>query len=428
MGRTGRELGRSRGIRGFAGSRYAPRVKPAHSTRAAALVTAALLAALACVAPPLAHAQERRAAVGAIDGPRARALRAALEDELRGDARLETSSAAFGGRGPELVITARVGGARRRVRFELRALDGYDNVLATRSGAFTRGSAGDRPIIEALRSLIDEALTRLPPPAPLAPSAPEPPDEPPAEPPMEPGEPEASRDDPRLFTALVGVVARNRSASVELRNGGAHAYESGVYAELGLALELRPLAHEEGLVRGLFARASYHHAVGLGSEQCDTVTCTSFDTTFFRFAADAGFLFALADVLELGPSLGGGFEAYQLGDNPVLPTAEYPYLRVGLRARALALGELLVFDGDLGYRGLLGRDRLGSAFGPSGESFAMDASVGVSSTLDLGLALRIELGWAAAWHAFEGSGALQQGRAGRDEGVRFGASVGYALP
>lgn len=237
--------------------------------------------------------------------------------------------------------------------------------------------------------------------------------------------------DPRIFTLRVGVVLRTRDAEVVLESGAPRSWRSDpMYVELWAGLELRPLARSGDAWRGLFLRGDAAVAAGLGSrDESDR----SVATQFFRVSADLGYLAPLGDIVELGGSVGFGYDAYQLGANMLFPSVELPYVRPGVRARVRALGESLVVGVDVGYRGIVSRSALGETFGPAGgDSHGFDAGGGVSGAIDLGgdlggIAYGVEASWVGVWHTFAGTGALGAGERGTEHGVRLLFSAGWAI-
>jgi hypothetical protein len=144
-------------------------------------------------------------------------------------------------------------------------------------------------------------------------------------------------------------------------------------------------------------------------------------------SAHAGYLLPLASFLEVGASFGVGWERYDLGANVVLPAIDYPYLRPGIRARFRIVDELFVIGVDAGYRALLSREGLSTAFGTSGDGFGYDLGASISGSFDFGLYYGIEGGWAQFVHAFSGTASTAPGTSGLDGGYRFSAMLGYAL-
>ncbi|MCS6857868.1 MAG: hypothetical protein NZM37_09165, partial [Sandaracinaceae bacterium] len=233
---------------------------------------------------------------------------------------------------------------------------------------------------------------------------------------------------PPLFVFLLGVVPRNRSAEIRDTSGETRGYDSGFYPELIAQFELRPLARDPGVGRALFLRGFYSHAVGIGSREKDcTEECQNYSTVFFRGGGDLGMLGDLGGIVELGVGIGFGFEAYQLADNPILPSVEYPYLRPALRARFRLAQELFVLDAEVAYRSLLGREEWTPAFGRSGDAFGMDISGGLSGVFGFGLAWRAEFAWVHYWHQFSGMGLMASGKEGSDSGIRITLALGAGI-
>ncbi|MBN8611615.1 MAG: hypothetical protein J0L92_13565 [Deltaproteobacteria bacterium] len=393
---------------------------------------ALMFASVALLLPSAVSAQR---GIGAVvmpfDGPGSDAVRGQVHDALAEDPRLVVAPLDEGASDAQVLVSGSTSGRATRRTFELVASDAEGTELATQSGRIARGAAGRRAVADATRALMDAAIARLPPP----PSSTRTDTETtttevePADPTPTPAGPATSNPatDPPIVAILAGAVFRNRTSDVRLENGGSQIYDSGFYVELAVGLEIRPLAHDPGLARGLFIRGSYAHAVGLGTQDCGSGSCQRYDTTFFRAYGDVGFLFDLGRVVELGAGLGFGYDAYQIADNRVMPGVEYPYLRPGIRGRIRILEEMVVLDADVGFRSLFGRDRLSTAFGPSGDSFGMDAGLGVTGIFDFGLMYRADFSWASYWHSFSGGGTLQTATSGTDQGIRIGVMLGYGF-
>jgi hypothetical protein len=391
------------------------------------------LATFALLLPSAVSAQR---GIGAVvmpfDGPGSDTVRGQVHDALAEDPRLVVAPLDEGASDAQVLVSGSTSGRATRRTFELVASDAQGTELATQSGRIARGAAGRRAVADATRALIDAAIARLPPPpsttqteTETTTTETEPRDTTPT-----PAGPTTSNPgtDPAIVTILAGAVFRNRNSDVRLENGGTQIYDSGFYVELALGLEVRPLAHDPGLARGLFLRGSYAHAVGLGTQDCPpSGTCQRYDTTFFRAYGDVGFLFDLGRVVEIGAGLGFGYDAYQIADNRVMPGVEYPYLRPSIRGRIRILEEIVVLDAEVGFRSLFGRDRLSTAFGPSGDSFGLDAGLGVTGIFDFGLTYRADFSWASYWHSFAGGGTLATATSGTDHGIRIGVMLGYGF-
>lgn len=316
-------------------------------------------------------------------------------------------------------------GARRSVQLTARSSSGAE--LAQENARLGRGAAGRRAVTTAVQNLLEAALGNLAVEASLASAEPssteaEPETETEAE--TEHAQPSAPQDslaDPAILSVAIGTVIRTRDTEIRLMNGGQQTYGSGAYWEATARVELRPLAHEQGLARGLFLRLDYAHALGLGSR--DT-SGAQYETVYFRAYGDVGFLFGLGDVVELGAAVGFGWDAYKIATNPILPGVEYPFLRPAVRLRVRLLQELVVLDADIGFRSIFSRANF-NGFGASGDSFGLDAGLGIGGLFDFGLLWRANFSWSNYWHSFSGTSTLMPGTSGTDGGIQVGLTVGY---
>lgn len=406
----------------------------------------AVLFAASVLASPVMAQDGPRCAVLPLDGSGSVVVRRSLMRSIEEHGGVtvidedEVDSAAEGGASPhvvadrthaDLVISGEVSGRGARRTLSLEATDAEGRVLATAEIRLRTGGAGRRALDEGVADLLDAALPDLTR------------DEAPAEREVRPEpEPEARRDrrreepepyafgvDPHIFTIRVGLVVRTRDARVNVAGGNPRSWRADpAYVELWAGLELRPLARSRDYWRGLFLRGDVAIAAGLGSrdERGGTVA-----TEFFRFSGDLGYLVPIGDVVELGGSFGGGFDAYHLGTNTLFPGVELPYVRPGLRGRIRALGETIVISADFGYRAVVARSELSAAFG-GGDTHGIDVSGGISGVIELGpdvggVAYGVEVGWAGLWHSFSGGGVLANGESGSEEGLRVLVSGGWSI-
>jgi hypothetical protein len=233
-----------------------------------------------------------------------------------------------------------------------------------------------------------------------------------------------------LFTgtvdAQVGARLAGRLANLRMQDGSAHQQEVA-YPEIGGRLVVRPWVEAEGLERGLELTGSFWHAVGLRSR--NTITDEPVDSGFFRAYGEIAIMFEPDPAVQLGLTAGFGWDSYALGEQVplVLPTAEYAYLRPGLRGRFALEGRLLTLEVDLGYRGVLGRGALSEHFGEGGETQGFDVTARLGGSLDVGFAYAVEAGVVPYFHFFSGDAVTSAGRDGTDIGLWLGASVGLAL-
>ena len=403
--------------------------------------------ALALVLAPTARAQGPRCAVPQFEGEVVlwRSFLRALEDngfvsvvsEAELDAAAATDPVALArATSADLVIAGTVTGSRRSRRLEVVASDGEGRELARQTIAVRSGGAGRRALDQGISDLLAAALPALaaspppeaPTPVPMAGEALDASEDEPAERPA-PAPPSRASDgelgpNPPLLALRVGVVVRTRDAETLLLAGSPRSWRSEpVYVELHAGVELRPLASADDLSRGLYLRAEFAAAVGLGSRD---PMGRDVSTQFFRAGGDVGYLAPVGPVVEVGGGLGFGWDAYLLGANPNYPSVELPHLRPHLRSRLRLAGELVVIGVEAGLRIPVDRGALTAAFG-QGDTLGFDAGASVGGAADFGLSYALDLSWAGYWHGFSGGGAIGTGVNGVEHGFRLLVAAGYAF-
>lgn len=379
-------------------------------------------------------AQARRAVVSALEGvvsivPLERVEQAAQAQ--RADlATPAGAGAAARAEGAVLVVAGEVTGRERRARTRLVARDTAGRELASRTSGppFGRpaqtalGAEAVAMVREAESALARETAARE---AEARDAARE------AQGPTAPTPDPAERTHPAgaapLFRALLGVDARTRSAAVTLTDGGTRGYSAGPFPELMVALELRPLARSGGAASGLCFGVEAARSVALSSTLDSARGALS--TSSLRVAATAGWLFSLADgAVELGPALGGGLDAFTVDANVVFPSTSYAYLRGGLAARFVLLGDALALGVSAGYRLVLGTGDLATAFGADGSAYGLDARAEASGALAVGFSYALRLGYERHGLAFTGgAGTLAEGTDGADSALRVQLLAGWQI-
>ncbi|AKF05460.1 hypothetical protein [Sandaracinus amylolyticus] len=337
--------------------------------------------------------------------------------------------------GARMVVQGRVTGRGRRRRLQLTALDENGHQVASAS-AQMRGQG----VARAARSLLDDGLSRLPGPRQEVQEAPPPvrtttlpdeeevvEDEVEEEEQEEGGTSEWDRRAP-LLELQFGVVPRSREADVTFQDGR-HGRYNAWYPELAVRGEVRPFNADPGVIQGIYARGFFAHAVGLSS-QVDS-TGQPVDSTFYRVDFAAGWLFPLADVLDLGVEFGAGWDTYNLSENPLLESAEYVYLRPALRGRMRIYRELFVIGAEVGVRPVLSRGDL-NQYGNAGDTIGFDVggSIGGGFTLagTFGITWALQVSYVNYWLSFSDPPDVAfAGDSGTDGGVRIGifAGIGY---
>lgn len=410
--------------------------------RESILPLAGLVASALALVPCLASAQDLRVLVVPFVGRRAGAAQRDVERVVRDRADLveprEASRAAraAGVRGLDeegvaslaaevgatLVLQGTLGGSRGAPELTLR-VRGPDGMALVRGQIPYRARRGRDELERAVASLLDRAQAARAPPA-----APEPLAGPALAPVADP-EPAGPDDGLAAFAIEVGLALRTRDADINLLGGGTRRYASGLYPELVVGLELRPMAHHAHLGRGVFLVGSFGHSLGLGSEEL--TTGARVPTNFVRAAFGAGWLASLGDVVELGFGLTFGYDGYHLAPNAVMPTAEYFTLRPGLRGRVRLAGETLVLDVDAGYRGVLGVGALATTFGDQAGAHGADVGVRLGGNLlkaaGLGFTWGLRFDWVGTFLDFGGAASDALGTRGSESALRFTALLGWSV-
>jgi hypothetical protein len=321
------------------------------------------------------------------------------------------------------VIVGEIEGARSRRRLRLVASDAEGTELARVAAASGSSASARRALTAAVGSLLDRALPQIAPVA--APSA----SVGPVEVPVPSHGPSTTApstsgpfgEDPPLVTVMLGGVLRSREISIHSSDGRWHEYGASPYAELTGRIEVRPLAHERSLARGLDAWGEFASALALGGRGADGA---DLGTQFFRFQANVGYLLPIDSAAELGAGVGFGWDAYLLAPNGSIPGVEYPYLRPVVRGRIRLAGEAAVLTMEAAYRALLSRGALSTAFGTGGDSVGVDLAASIGGALDFGLSYGVEIAWAGFFHTFS-DGTMHA--SGIDGGYRATAMLGFAL-
>lgn len=220
--------------------------------------------------------------------------------------------------------------------------------------------------------------------------------------------------------------ARSRSAEIRLRQGSGRGHQAGFFPEAGVYAEARPHAVKQRWHRGFFARLVAASSIGQGAAA--ESGGLSVDALMLRAAGSVGWLSTSTGPLEVGPELGIGYDAYLLGENPILPSAEYVYPRAGLRLRLALAQHALVAEAEVGYRAALTLGALSSRFG-SGRADGLDVGVGLRGDLQkaagIGLSYGVSVGWVRSWLSFADQAAAQSGT---EESFRVAGRLGWVFP
>jgi hypothetical protein len=339
--------------------------------------------------------------------------------------------------GADLVITGEVSGSRRARRVDLVAYDANGREIGRETVRVRPGGAGRRAVDRGVNDLLADALPQLgsrsggdagAAPVHTTPAEVEEEEEAVGDEPAEPSAPSTGRGEfganPLLFVVRLGVSIRTRDAEAVLSSGMPRSWRSNpVYAELHAGFELRPLAQQNDLSRGLFIRGEFANAVGLGTL---SPSGQAVDTHFWRVGGDLGYLLPVGPAVEVGLAFGAGYDAYDLGANTEFPSVDLIYLRPALRGRLRLVDEVVVVGLESGLRVAIDRGPISAAFG-GGDTIGFDVGASVSGALDFGLAYSVDMTWVGYWHSFSGGGTLATGQDGTEHGFRVLVSAGYAF-
>lgn len=239
-----------------------------------------------------------------------------------------------------------------------------------------------------------------------------------------------------VFTILAGPGGRVRNIAIDLNDGAGgtatRKFESGVYFDIVLRLELRPLARsEKKALRGLALEADAGFGIGLKAQVPGSTD--KFDTKTWRLLAQLGYFHGFAKS-EIGGLVGIGVDAFDIDDNATLSSTRYLFLRLGPAFRHFFIERTLYLRLDAGFRFPFSYGELADTFGDA-KGIGFDAGLMLGGQLDVGLsyAFRVSLDlFKPKFSAFPGGmvpdlpGAAQ-GSEGTDRALNFNAMVGWAF-
>jgi hypothetical protein len=150
--------------------------------------------------------------------------------------------------------------------------------------------------------------------------------------------------------------------------------------------------------------------------------------TSLRFALDVGYVYVVADPLDIAGMVGFGIEGVQLDIPDEFPSTLFSYLRPALEGRLRALGELLMIEAGLGARIGLDGGPIAAAFGPGFVFGGVDVFVGVTGIVEPGFAWAARFGYIHHALSFSGGGgSLAIGIDGVDQAIDARLLVGWAF-
>ncbi len=344
----------------------------------------------------------------------------------------EGRAAVAGAHGLRVIVTGEIEGRGASATLTLRVYDGEGREVATRDVGAPATAAGRRALATAAREASTEALEDGAPPR--VREVPEPARDvgvAAGEDAADPGDveadtgadsaPEVTR--PPYVRLLAGAGGRTRDVEIRLAGGGARVYDSGVFFDVPVLLEVRPLAGRSPAAGGFLVRGDFALAPLLASGEQGSDD--AIDTTAYRFGVHAGYEHAF-DRGALGAIAGFAYEVFDLAPNPVLPSSRVPVLRAGLLGRVDIAGALLAVRIEAGFRALLSLGDLGAAFGDDDGGLGFDAALAVGGYVSA-FEYALRAGYEHSFLRFGGGAADAAAREGVDRGFAMAALVGFRL-
>ena len=350
--------------------------------------------------------------------------------------------------GLTLIITGEVTGRGVRARTHIHVFDDQGNEVAYREADRPVGRARRRRIAQAAAEALDQALGAIAERrrqeelarqreeeaarrAALAAQA-------------ESGDEDESEDDEAsgppggfpLIAAFVGIDGRTRDAQADFTGGGGRRYDLSMYPELSLRLESFPLGSSSSAAKGLYAQLDLAFALALRSQEQNMAgDPVDIDTSAWRLLFQLGYLYPLSDdTFRIGALVGFGLDSFSLGDNGVMASTKYTYLRIGAVADARLYQDLVRARLDIGYRIVFGVGDIGNgtdpnALGDDASGGAFDLGVSLGGRIDMGLSYALRFGFSR--YRFDFSGTTGSGippeSSFTDKGLNLSVQVGYTF-
>jgi hypothetical protein len=232
-----------------------------------------------------------------------------------------------------------------------------------------------------------------------------------------------------IIRALIGFGGRGRGASVSLTNGTQREYNVGMYPELSIYVEARPLAPVSSDLAGVYLVLDMGFGLGLSSiEVLPGGMENQIDSSALRFDGRAGYLYDLGGG-EIGANVGFSYESFSLGMNQTMPSVDYPALRIGVTGRVDVMKKLVGLQLDAGLRIALGTGSIAPYFGTSAGAIGFDIIGAVVGALDIGFTYAVRFGFTGYSLSISGDGANpgDTGTGGFDGGILLGFGVGWQI-
>lgn len=414
------------------------------------------------LAPSIAEAQRPRVIVLSFEGWHAeQARRAALSGletsyELVDEAAAVTAageigvdvstpdgmSAVVAHLGIELVVGGSVTGRNRAASTTIWVSDIHGTELATGTGPSPSARGAAAAIGEAARQAVETAYLTLHPPAP-------PPVEVDDAPPMfeeeedeRPGEARPVVDDSgrwRLpfLRLLVGLDLRNRTASIA-PNVNVSRFDADVFPTIAFQIESHPLSFSSGPENGLFLSVS--GAFSAGITYSNGIDFQNYPMNTYFFEGNAGYGGIIADMVEIGGTLGFGVDGVGLQQRdgmPVLgrrgdqeyPSVELLYFRPAIYARVRLFQDLVQLEGGFGGRIFAATGQIGSNQGVwddgAGSGGGFDFNLGIGGIIDPGFTYAARFGFTGNYIGL--SDGARRSTGATEEAIHIQLFVGWAF-
>lgn len=343
--------------------------------------------------------------------------------------------------GIELVVGGSVTGRGRSARTSIWVSDVNGNELATGEGPSPQGRANATAIGEAAVAACAQAYESLHPPEP-PPTLVE--DTPPLfdeDDDLEPDHTEGTPDDPSrwrlpVFRGLVGLDIRNRTASIA-PNSATSRFDADMFPTIALQFESHPLSFLPGPENGLYV--SLNLAFSAGITYTHGVTFENYALNTYYAEGNVGYGGIIANMVELGGTLGFGVDGVGLEQRPMrpalprnpveFPSVDYLYVRIGLYTRIRLFEDFVQLEGGIGGRILAGTGEIGSNQGIWDDGNAsgggLDFNLGVGGVIDPGFSYAARFGFAGHYLSF--SNGARMSESATDEAWHIHLLVGWAI-
>lgn len=344
----------------------------------------------------------------------------------------------------ELVVGGTVEGRGRSATTSIWVSDTQGNELATATGPSASGRSGASEVGEVALAAVEQAYTALHPPRPVPVLVD---DTPPV---MVSATVEDERDEPApeedgdrwrmpILRALIGLDFRNRTASIAPNSATAR-FDADLFPTLAFQIESHPLAFSSGLENGLFL--SVAGAFSAGITYTNGIDFQPYNLNTYFFEGNAGYGGIIANMVEIGGTLGMGIDGVGLDQRPSMsavighaeaefPSTEMFYFRPAIYARVRLFEDFVHLEGGFGGRILIGAGQLGINEAQWNDGFAsgggIDFNLGVGGIIDPGFSYSARFGYSGHYVSLSDSARRPESTGATDEAFHIQLFVGWAL-